>query len=322
MLRTITREDRPPLTKSAARFGYHGPTMKALNVIGAGRVGRTLASLWSEKHAFVVQDVLDSNPAGAKSAVAFIGGGTPAETIDAMRAADVWMLTTPDRDIAASCGSLAESGRLRPGDVVFHCSGSMSSAELHAAQSLGATAASVHPLKTFADARDAVRTFSGTFCTAEGDRAALEVLAPAFERIGGRVSEIDPQFKTVYHAASVIVCNYLTALMETGLRCYEKAGLPREVATAMIEPIVRETVDNVFRIGTVRALTGPIARGDDGVITRHLEALGAWDPRVVDLYRELGGVALELARAQGEADAAALDRIRAILEGSRSETEQ
>jgi len=33
--------------------------MKTLNVIGAGRVGRTLASLWEEKHTFVSQDVLD-----------------------------------------------------------------------------------------------------------------------------------------------------------------------------------------------------------------------------------------------------------------------
>jgi len=288
--------------------------MKTLNVIGAGRVGRTLASLWAEKHTFVVQDVLDRTLPGARSAVAFIGAGTPVDRLQEMRPANVWMLATPDRQIAACCGQLAGSGLLRPADIVFHCSGSMSSAELGPAVAVGASTASVHPLKTFAEARDAVLTFEGTYCASEGDRAALEMLNPAFERIGARVSEIDPNLKTVYHAASVIVCNYLTALMETGLRCYEKAGFARDTAAAMIEPIVRETIGNVFQLGTARALTGPIARGDDAVVKRHLDALGAWDARAEAIYRELGRAAVDLAREQGEAEGEALRRIAALLE--------
>jgi predicted short-subunit dehydrogenase-like oxidoreductase (DUF2520 family) len=287
--------------------------MKTLNVIGAGRVGRTLASLWAEKHTFAVQDLLDGTLEGGRSAVAFIGDGKPTRDIATMRSADVWMLTTSDRYIAPSSNQLASSGLLRPGDIVFHCSGSMSSAELDAAARAGASTASVHPLKTFADAREAVSTFAGTYCASEGERAALEVLNPAFERIGGRVSEIDPRFKTIYHAASVMVCNYLTALMEAGLRCYETAGIARDTASAMMEPLVRETVGNVFELGPVRALTGPIARGDDRVVERHLEALTAWDRRTAAIYRDLGGVALELARAQDNLDSEALNRLDAIL---------
>jgi predicted short-subunit dehydrogenase-like oxidoreductase (DUF2520 family) len=230
-----------------------------------------------------------------------------------MRPADVWMVTTPDRQIVPCSEALAASGLLRSADIVFHCSGSMSSVDLGAAAALGATTASVHPLKTFADPRDAIRTFEGTYCTSEGDCAALEVLNPAFEHIGGRVSEIDPRFKTIYHAASVIVCNYLTALMETGLRCYETAGVSRDTASATIEPIVRETIDNVFRLGSARALTGPIARGDDAVVQRHLDALSAWDTRVASIYRDLATVALDLARERGEADRDALDRIAVLL---------
>jgi predicted short-subunit dehydrogenase-like oxidoreductase (DUF2520 family) len=288
--------------------------MKTLNVIGTGRVGRTLASLWEEKHTFSMQDVLDRTVDGSRSAVAFIGDGRPVETFARMRSADVWMLTTPDRQIANAAATLASSGLLRTGDIVFHCSGTLGSAELQAAAAVGASVASIHPLKTFADPRDAVRTFAGTYCAAEGHPAALEVLTAAFERIGARVSEIDPRYKTIYHAASVIVCNYLTALLEAGLRCYESAGLARDVASHMIEPIVRETIDNVFRLGTTRALTGPIARGDDAVVQHHLEALKAWDSRTARLYRDLGGVALELARSQGDADPEAVARLISLLD--------
>ena len=287
--------------------------MKTLNVIGAGRVGRTLASLWSEKHTFEVREVLDGNPGGARGAVAFIGDGVAVDAIEGMHPADLWMITTPDRAIVGSVQRLAQAGLLRANDIVFHCSGSLPSSELASAGTVTARVASVHPLKTFADPREAVRTFVGTPCAAEGDRAALDVLVPAFERIGGRVAEIDPQWKTVYHAASVIVCNYLAALLETGLQCYERTGLDRATATAMMEPIVRETLDNVLALGPANALTGPIARGDDAVVAKHLDALDAWDPHVGSIYRELGRVALKLARERGEAEEDALRRIEALL---------
>jgi len=291
--------------------------MKSLNVVGAGRVGRTLASLWEEKRTFVIQDVLDSTVEGALAAVAFIGDGRAVEHAENMRPAEVWMLTPPDDQIASCCEVIAGRGTLRRGDIVFHCSGAIPSSALEAATAAGAGVASVHPLKSFAEPRDAVRSFSGTYCAAEGDPAALEVIQPAFERIGGVVSKIDPQFKTIYHAASVMVCNDLVALFETGLRAYEKAGLPRATATRMMEPLVRETVDNSFKLGTHKALTGPVARGDHAVVSRHLEALAAWDERAAAIYRELGAVTLELARAQGEAGSAALERLRALLDTGR-----
>ena len=287
--------------------------MKTLNIVGAGRVGRTLASLWEEKHTFVIQDVLDGSESGARSAVAFIGDGKPAARLDDLRHADTWMITTPDRQIGEAAARLAAAGRFRPNDIVFHCSGSLSSADLSAAAAAGALVASVHPLKTFAEPRDAVRTFAGTYCAAEGTDGALQVLQPAFERIGGTVSLIDARAKVIYHAASVIVCNYLTALMETGLRCYEQSGIDRETAAAMTEPIVRETLENVLSLGPAHALTGPIARGDASVVDRHLEALDGWDERVARVYRALGTLAVELARSRGDAEADALDRIDALL---------
>ncbi len=287
--------------------------MKTLNIIGAGRVGRALAALWQRQNHFEIQDVLNRTPESASHAVAFIGAGRAVKTLVAMRAADVWMLATPDGELPQAAGVFAKSGLLRAGDVVFQCSGALPSRELRTVIRDNAPVASVHPLKTFADSQDALRTFAGTYCVAEGDPAALALLKPAFEQIGARVSEIDAQFKTIYHAASVIVCNYLTALMEAGMQCYEKAGLPRATASTMMEPLVRETVDNLFKLGTVKALTGPIARGDATVVERQLNALGEFNPRIAEIYRALGVVAVELSRTQGGADAAGLHALETLL---------
>lgn len=137
--------------------------------------------------------------------------------------------------------------------------------------------ASVHPVKSFSDPADAAGSFDGTYCAFEGDDKALAILGPAFRAIGGEIFRIDPAYKTIYHAASVIVCNYLVALLEVGLRAYAKSGMPNNLALKTMEPMVRETVDNVFKAGTARALTGPIARGDHMVVLRRHEAfLEAW----------------------------------------------
>ncbi len=286
---------------------------RTLNIIGCGRVGRALARRWAQDGAFEIRDVLDQGLGQSQAAVAFIGQGRAAVAVGQMRGADAWMLTPPDDQIVACCTALAASGLLTAGNTVFHCSGALPSRDLAPAAACGASVASVHPLKSFADPDVAAQTFGGTYCAAEGDAAALAVLQPAFERIGGIVSEIDPGYKTIYHAASVIVCNYLTALLETGLRCYEKSGFERETALRMMEPLVRETLDNVFKLGTVQALTGPIARGDHAVVARQLEALGAWDARIAAIYKQLGAIAVELAYAQGKADADALAATERLL---------
>jgi predicted short-subunit dehydrogenase-like oxidoreductase (DUF2520 family) len=92
-----------------------------------------------------------------------------------------------------------------------------------------------------------------------------------------------------------------------------KAGLEREAARDIMAPLVRETVENVLRLGTVKGLTGPVARGDHGVIARELNALENWDPDLGELYRGLGKIALDLSTLQGNASEASLKMLRDTL---------
>lgn len=296
----------------------YAATMKTLNIIGAGRAGRTLAALWRRHRVFDIQCVMNRTAAGTREAVAFIGAGRGCARLQDMQPASVWLIATPDGEITAVGQALAASGVLRAGDVVFQLSGATPSSELRAVLPAEVFVASVHPLKSFADPAVAVDNFDGTWCVMEGMPGALAVLQPAFEQIGARVTQIDAQHKTLYHAASVMVCNYLTALMEAGLQCFDKAGLPRATASAMMEPLARDTLDNVFKLGTVNALTGPIARGDHAVVARQLDALQAADAPLAEVYRALGAVAVELSRQQGGASEAALTVVRNLLQPARN----
>jgi len=292
-----------------------GGPLRTLNIVGCGRAGRTFARVFSQAHAFQVQDLFDVNAATARACVRFADAGSPVRRLGDMRPAQVWLLATPDDAIVDAADDLVDAGSLVPGNVVAHLSGATPSTVMTTVIECGAHAGSFHPLKTFADPGLAAASFSGTHVALEGDKKALKVLRAALRKVGARVFEIEPQHKVLYHAGSVMVCNYLTAVLEAGLRCYSGAGIPLETAYRIMQPLVRETVDNVFRVGTVRALTGPIARGDDALVARQLASLESLDRRLATIYRELGLVALDLARSQGATEPRQLAKVARALRG-------
>jgi predicted short-subunit dehydrogenase-like oxidoreductase (DUF2520 family) len=180
--------------------------------------------------------------------------------------------------------------------VVFHCSGAKASIELDALRQAGALAASVHPVRSFADPQQVADAFDGTFCGVEGDEGALALLNPAFAAIGARVVGIDARAKTVYHAASVFASNYLTTVLDAALRAYQAAGIPEDVARELARPLATETLANVFRLGPEKALSGPIARGDAATVARQQLAVAAWDAPTGTLYEALAAATWDLAR--------------------------
>lgn len=260
--------------------------MRGLTVIGGGHVGRVLGRLFSTAGAFAVQDVLARSAESAAQAAAFIGAGTPLGAVNAVRPADVFMLTVTDDQIVPACEALAAAVPLQSA-VVFHCSGALASDRLQAARAAGAYVASVHPIRSFADVDAVAAGFAGTFCGVEGDQQALDVLLPALAAIGARAVQIDPSAKTVYHAAAVFASNYLVTVIDAALRAYQAAGIPESVARELARPLALESMENAFRLGAAPALTGPVARGDMATVLRQQDAVMAWDAATGQLYRAL-----------------------------------
>lgn len=287
---------------------------RSLNITGAGHVGRTLGHLFSRSDVFDVRGVLNRSLGSAREAVAFIGAGAAVDTAAALPPADATLIATGDGAIAETARALVAAGAIAPGSVVWHCSGALASNELQIAREAGAHVASLHPLMTFPDPARAVERFAGTYCGTEGDAAALDFLLPRFEAIGALPFRIEPAGKAAYHAGAVLACGSLVTLIEAGLRCFASAGVARDVALRALSPLVEATVAGALRDGPAAALTGPIARGDDAGVARHLGALEAIDPALSPLYRAVGRLSLELAEQAGRGDPAGFARIRARLE--------
>src|SRR5690606_3671112 len=146
---------------SAATSGAHPPS---LSIIGAGNLGKTLAHLWHRQKIFSIRDVYSRDPQRARDAAGFIGAGQAQSVLTDLRMADAYLLSVPDDSIAAVCRQLAAAGLVRPGCLVFHCSGALTAALLQAARGCGAEVASVHPIRSFADPATLVDDFAGTWC--------------------------------------------------------------------------------------------------------------------------------------------------------------
>ena len=287
--------------------------MKSLNVIGCGTVGKVVGRLFQQAGVFRVGDILNRTPESGQNAAAFIGAGRPLAGLAEMGPADLYLIASSDDAITGCAQALAASGLIDAQSVVFQLSGVLPSASLEPVRILGAQVVSVHPVKSFVDPLASVASFSGTCCGIEGDAPAVALLSEAFGAIGGRVFALDPSFKSVYHAGSVLVCNYLTSLIELGVKAYGKGGLSRDTALQVMEPLVRGTLDNVFSVGTEQALTGPIARGDSATVAGQLCALEAWDGEMARIYRALGRVAVELSVRRGVASPADLAALTELL---------
>lgn len=274
-------------------------TFSALNVVGCGRLGQAIAKLFVSHGVTEHVHVCNRSRASGERAVAVIGRGVAYESLSEMPPSSLWLIGTGDQEIGKVAHHLAGSGALSPRSVVFHCSGILSSEVLAPLGAKDALVGSVHPVRSFADADIAVREFAGTYCAVEGDPEAVHILEKLFTSVGARVFTIPSDAKMLCHAGHVFASNYLVALLECSRRLYATAGVPEELAVQIMEPLVHGTLQNISRLGHAQALTGPIARGESGVVAQQLAQVATTDPLLGELYHSLGRIAVELARAQG-----------------------
>ena len=282
----------------------------SLNIIGAGRVGQTIGKLFNIHGCFEIKGILNKTTDSSKKAIEFIGSGYACDTLSDLPNSDVIMITTPDFEIENIANKLSEIDTLKT-KIVFHCSGATASTVLNPLTKKGIKIGSIHPIMTFATPEKSINDFSGVYCGFEGDDVILDTLQDAFNKIGGKVFKINTEKKAVYHVATTMACNYLIALMDTAIDLYVESGLSRADALSVMQPIVKKTIDNVFSIEPIKALTGPIARGDYNTVQRHMDALT--DQRIKNIYSILGAKTLEISAKKGDASIENLDKIENIL---------
>jgi predicted short-subunit dehydrogenase-like oxidoreductase (DUF2520 family) len=246
------------------------PSPLRVGIVGSGRVGTALGGALREAGVDV------DGPLGR--------GGRPA-------GCDAILLCVPDAEIAAAAEVVTAAAPL-----VGHTSGAT---PLSALAHAGVAAFGLHPLQTVAhpDVR-----FEGAGAAVAGSTPeALAFAAALAERLGMAPFEIDDEGRAAYHAAASVASNFLVTLQAAAEAIAGGAGLEPEQARALFAPLVRQTVENIAELGPEAALTGPVARGDEGTVAAQRAAVEEAAPELVDLFDELVRRTRELAGQEAPA---------------------
>jgi predicted short-subunit dehydrogenase-like oxidoreductase (DUF2520 family) len=232
-------------------------------VVGRGRLGPALAAALGEAGHRVV------GPLGRES--------VPADV-------DVVLLAVPDAEIPVAAATVP------PGPLVGHCSGATGLDVLGDRPGF-----LLHPLMTvtWSETR-----FVGAGCAVDGSTdEALRVARGLGESLGMVPVEIADEDRAAYHAAASIASNFLVTLEAAAEEVAATTGMDRE----LLGPLVRATVENWLALGPERALTGPIARGDEATVARQRDAIAERAPEFLELFDALADATRRLAATKAEA---------------------
>ncbi|MCR4440696.1 MAG: DUF2520 domain-containing protein [Peptococcaceae bacterium] len=284
--------------------------MKTVGIIGLGRIGTALA-VSLERCGYLVKTVRRDQ--GAKRAGLINGKDFAVITLEqAAQETEVIFITTPDDAIESTAKRLAEIGIKC--QAVLHMSGSLSSEILEPLRQAGAMTGSLHPLQSFPSLERAVENLPGSYFTYEGDPSLLFWVSTLVERFGGILKILpSPETKAVYHAGAVIASNYLVALAQLAIDCLAQAGFTPEEARAALLPLMKGTMNNLLCLPPAKALTGPVCRGDVGVVESHLKALEQELPEALDAYCALAPVLARIAVESGRITGKQYDELIKLL---------
>jgi len=283
--------------------------MLKLGFIGAGTVGTALSVRLKSKGYQIVAVSSRSKTSAEKLAQAVGGCQVLNSGQDVADAADLVFITTPDDAIA----SVASQIQWRKGQSVVHCSGAASTDILEPAKKLGAQVGSFHPLQTFASVEQAIDNIPGSTFAIEAEGPVLNTLKEMATALDGEWIELKGSDKVLYHASAVIACNYLVTLVKLATDLWQTFNVPADKATRALMPLLRGTIHNLDTVGLPQCLTGPIARGDIGTITKHLDALQKSAPGLLSTYRELGLQTIPIALAKGKINQSQAEELETIL---------
>ncbi|MBT2484300.1 MULTISPECIES: DUF2520 domain-containing protein [unclassified Microbacterium] len=221
-------------------------------VIGAGRLGRVLARALGTA-GFDVRGPI----------------GRDTEIPDA----DVALLCVPDAAIPQAAINARGHASL-----VGHVSG---------ATPLDDVDFSIHPLQTFTGTESPDIFHSIGAAVAGSTDEARAVAAQLARALGARPFAVDDAHRATYHAAASFASNFVLAVLDAAAQLASASGIPQQEARDLLAPLVRRTVDNWDADGAARALTGPIARGDETTVARQRAAIDEVALHLRGLFDEL-----------------------------------
>jgi predicted short-subunit dehydrogenase-like oxidoreductase (DUF2520 family) len=283
--------------------------MLNIGFIGAGTTGTALASRLDQQ-GFNIHAVYSRSPSSSKRLASRVENcNVYLSAQEVSDNAQLVFITTPDDVIA----HIADTVKWHDRQYIVHCSGVHSIDTMAAAKKYGASTGCFHPLQTFADIEQAFNNLPGSTFALEAEEPLLTILKEMAIALRGEWVILKPGDKALYHTAAVFACNYLVTLVKLATDLWNNFGIPQDQSIRALLPLLRGTLQNIQNIGLPNCLTGPIARGDLGTISKHLSTLEKENKSILQSYKLLGLNTIPIALAKGKIDDSRARELESLL---------
>ncbi|RBP42732.1 Rossmann-like and DUF2520 domain-containing protein [Garciella nitratireducens] len=281
-----------------------------IGFIGAGKVGCSFGHYLKQQNLSIIGYY--SRSTASSSYAAHLTHSSPLEFAELIKKSDYIFITTPDCEISNIWNRMLEYPLA--GKRIFHMSGCLSSNIFCGWKEKQVLCYSIHPLFSFADKNsshleDVVFSIEGNY---------IEKIKNFLEKSHLQYFIIEEKNKPLYHASAVFVSNYMVTLAKIAEDLLKKCGLNQFQCVNAIYPLMKSTLENIKEKQIVNSLTGPIIRGDEETVKRHIENLNQYK-KYRDIYRSLGEIALEIAEEKKNLSEEKTNQLYKILRGDCNE---
>jgi len=283
----------------------------AIAIAGAGRIGQALGRLLRERGEPVVA-VASRSPERARAAARFVGGVRAVGYSEAPECASRVLIAVPDDALSSVAEAVAGAG-MKDGACLHTC-GTRGPEALAVLAAQGVSCGALHPLQTVASPEQGLSALPGAAFAVTGEGPAAAWAQRIVALLDGLVLRIPAERRPLYHAAAVMASNYVVGLIDAAVMLMGAAGVEEDRALRALAPLVRASSMNALTLGPLKALTGPIERGDVETVSLHMQALAETSAPVREFYRSAGLYVVTLARRKG-LPAASARKLEELLRG-------
>jgi len=289
-----------------------------IGFIGAGKVGTSLGNYFSQKGLSLSGYYSKSISSSQRSAK--LTGSSFFEDLDSLlKGSEIVFITTGDDAIDDVVNTLRKSPHLNKNHILVHTSGALSSDIFEPMEKLRCGVCSLHPIMTFSEVTTPVKDLEVTKFTLEGNTNGKDEIGKILKTTNNEFFIIDKESKILYHAAACVLSNYMVTLIDTGFEMLKKAGIEQEKISPAFLPLITVTLNNVKKSGTINALTGPLARGDENTISKHLDAIESTMPEALNFYQTMGIATLNMIKDKRIDSVKYQKLINIVMKGEKNE---
>ena len=182
---------------------------------------------------------------------------------------NVFFITVPDGEIKKVANKLSKFKRNFNDCICIHFSGIEDISALEALQKKGCSVGSLHIIRPF-PSKNIVEIKNFPASIEAKSKAAISYLNQLCKKLKLNPHKIKSDAKVFHHLAAVHSSNFLVGNLSTAFSLINsKNNIPQTI----LKQTTQSALNNVFKLGPAKALSGPIDRADFYAIKKHIEAL-------------------------------------------------